>query len=149
MQVIHENKKYSCTICLFADKDKSTVSLHFKAIHEGRNEYHCKQCVKKFLRKRSFKDHKKRIHNANGYTCKTCKFKTSSKTYLNQHEQRVHKRAKYPCSDCMIICITKADLGRHKESMHEIQYCKECDHLAANNRLLRIHEREFHHNQAN
>ena len=59
---IHENVTYSCDICNKLMKSVAAVQEHKNVVHEGKTDFQCKVCFKKFGRRTHLRRHIRTIH---------------------------------------------------------------------------------------
>uniref|UniRef100_A0ABD2X6S1 C2H2-type domain-containing protein n=1 Tax=Trichogramma kaykai TaxID=54128 RepID=A0ABD2X6S1_9HYME len=89
-----------CT--MYAWVSKKGLFLHITTVHEGRKDFVCGNCEKKFGRKHHLFMHQKIIHDrCKDFACDKCEKKFGHKWILLFHQRTVHEGQKdYECEDC-------------------------------------------------
>ena len=92
----------------------------------------CSVCEKKFSCKSSLSDHFKQIHDkSNHVKCPHCHFTTFKPYILKRHIQRQHdKTTKYECDQCSFFTYDCGSIKVHKRRIHNKTLsfeCSECE----------------------
>ena len=61
-QAVHQNVKYTCSICEYEATKKSSLKVHIQAVHLGVT-HACPDCGTKFTMKSNLKKHFKNVHS--------------------------------------------------------------------------------------
>ncbi|XP_030755549.1 zinc finger protein 197-like isoform X3 [Sitophilus oryzae] len=126
---------YRCSACSYQTTDSSNFNKH-KIIHltlEERRWFLCTPCGKKYLTKKSLRDHIYNDHTDSRtkeilkesqrkvYRCSTCSYQTLYKSYLNTHKKihlALEKRRLFVCAHCNKKYMSKRTLRRHLHNNH-------------------------------
>ncbi|XP_030755551.1 zinc finger protein 595-like isoform X4 [Sitophilus oryzae] len=150
---------YRCSACSYQTTDSSNFNKH-KIIHltlEERRWFLCTPCGKKYLTKKSLRDHIYNDHTdsrAKGlkesqkkvYRCSTCSYQTPYKSHLNAHNnihlppEKQKLKKSHRCSTCSYQTPYKSHLNRHnnihlpleerqlKELQKQVYTCSICSY---------------------
>ena len=130
--VIHEGKRYECTIC---ENEKfmtpETLKKHIRIVHDG-ILYQCETCGQILTTKKGLKDHVLTVHeNVREYQCHICGKYSVSLERLRSHKFNAHGDKKYSCQVCGMAFPSKPRLKSHDDAIHKglkkhtCHYCKE------------------------
>ncbi|CAB0044230.1 unnamed protein product [Trichogramma brassicae] len=94
--LFHQGRKdYPCERCEKKFGIKGNVLLHIKTVHEGRKDYPCDRCDKKFGIKGNLLYHQKTVHEGRkDFPCNKCEKKFGRKQTLLFHQKTVHEGRK-------------------------------------------------------
>ncbi|CAB0031276.1 unnamed protein product [Trichogramma brassicae] len=125
------------------------ASAHQKTVHEGRKDYPCNKCEKKFGQKSYLLDHQKTIHECHKYyACDNCDKKFGFQSNLTRHRKMVHEgRKDFVCDGCKKKFGLKTDLLNHQRAIHEGRKdfaCDECEKKFGKKSNLLCHQRTVH-----
>ncbi|XP_030755548.1 zinc finger protein 484-like isoform X2 [Sitophilus oryzae] len=160
---------YRCSACSYQTTDSSNFNKH-KIIHltlEERRWFLCTPCGKKYLTKKSLRDHIYNDHTDSRtkeilkesqrkvYRCSTCSYQTLYKSYLNTHKKihlALEKRRLFVCAHCNKKYMSKRTLRRHlhnnhtdsrakglKESQKKVYRCSTCSYQTPYKSHLNAH----------
>uniref|UniRef100_A0A182M2I1 Protein krueppel n=1 Tax=Anopheles culicifacies TaxID=139723 RepID=A0A182M2I1_9DIPT len=145
-----QSKKKECPVC---GKTVSQISKHM-LVHNGRKEFSCDRCEKRFVRRSSLQQHLNIHRNIRKYKCEYCEqsfcdrsslryhlakhrgvrrfqchycdrqFTTSSQ--WKQHEKLAHRERSFRCEFCGRMFMLKHHLVKHKQ-LHTGEQSFECD----------------------
>ncbi|CAB0035087.1 unnamed protein product [Trichogramma brassicae] len=109
-----------------------SIRLRQKTAHEGRKDYACNKCEKKFTRKLNWLNHQRKIHEGRkDYGCDRCEKKFGFPSNLLLHQKTVHEGCKdHACGKCEKKFSDTSNLIRHQKAIHEGQKdftCDECE----------------------
>ncbi|CAB0032222.1 unnamed protein product [Trichogramma brassicae] len=101
-------------------------------VHEGRKDYACNKCEKKFGIKHNLIRHQKIVHESRkDYACVKCEKKFGRKSDLLKHQKTVHEgRKDIACNKCEKKFGEKSTLTRHQRTFHEGRKdyaCNKCE----------------------
>ena len=74
LDLLHEGKRYMCSICDYKTEHKKGLEVHVLAVHEKKKPFKCEACNKDFSQKPSRDWHFKRIHGKLEKNFTTCPF---------------------------------------------------------------------------
>ncbi|CAB0034717.1 unnamed protein product [Trichogramma brassicae] len=118
-------------------------------IHEGRKDYVCNLCEKKFGQKSDLVKHQRIVHEGRkDFACGKCERKFGYKSDLLKHQKIVHEgRRDYPCKNCEKKYGQKIDLFRHQRTVHEGRkdfVCDKCEQKFGRKWILLMHQKTVH-----
>ena len=129
----HYKKSHSfCLECDLHCIDKNGMQTHNKDVHQL--DFTCPICLKVFVQKIRFDDHKERkVSEKKEYQCDICHKILSAKNSLEHHINVLHQNIKpstldvnlFSCDQCAYTTNSKYSLKSHIER-HEVAYTK-CD----------------------
>lgn len=85
----NDDGSYVCTVCSCVKKNQNTMHYHMKK-HEGKMEYECKDCDKKFYQKYALDEHIKLNHSKEPLVEIKCPFDDCSLTFVKKEHCRIH-----------------------------------------------------------
>ncbi|CAB0042563.1 unnamed protein product, partial [Trichogramma brassicae] len=90
-------------------------------VHEGRKDYACDKCEKKFGHKWLLLNHQKTIHEGHKeFGCDKCEKKFGIKSTLIRHQNTVHEgRKDYACDKCEKKFEDEGNFKKHQKTAHE------------------------------
>ena len=114
--------KYKCDQCDFTGKTIHLVKLHRCMTHANQIIYHCKNCPRFFMTKRTFRKHTALQHNDKDsmYCCDQCEFQALGKDKLREHIRVTHKLLRRNCYLCGETFISLSDINRHIKEKHQV-----------------------------
>jgi len=117
-EVVHQKRRYRCTLCFAEFVDRSAWKLHHEAEHVGKR-YPCGQCLKQFKRPGDVRRHIKEVHQRCRFTCQYCDRSFSQANKLKQHIKSLHL-GDFPhvCRFCGKGCMRPGALKKHIERIH-------------------------------
>ena len=119
VKVVHENIRYSCSLCQMTFNTKVTLNYHNVQFHSTDKRYECKVCGIRKPTVSHLRRHE-RIHSDFQFQCSFCPKKLSSQYTLTAHE-RLHTGEKsFKCSICSAGFTSKHGLGEHTRGVHKI-----------------------------
>ncbi|CAB0029425.1 unnamed protein product [Trichogramma brassicae] len=123
--------------------------LHQKTVHDGRKDYACDKCEKKFGRKDHLHIHQKTVHEGRkDYACDKCEKKFNQNSHLLVHQKTVHEgRKDYPCDKCEKKFGQEWLVIRHQKIVHEARKdfaCDKCEKKFGEKSHLLIHLKTVH-----
>ncbi|CAB0040193.1 unnamed protein product [Trichogramma brassicae] len=100
-----------------------------ETVHEGRKDYACDKCEKKFGQKKQWLVHQRIVHEGQkDYECDNCEKKFGKKWDLHIHQKTVHEgRKDFECDKCEKKFGQKVNLLCHQKTVHEGRKDFECD----------------------
>ncbi|CAB0037931.1 unnamed protein product [Trichogramma brassicae] len=118
-------------------------------VHEGRRDFACDKCEKKFGQKAHLLSHQRTVHeDQKDFTCDKCGKKFTQKPSLLCHQKIVHEgRKDYACDNCDKKFGQKPNLLRHQREVHEDRKdyaCNECGKKFGYKKTLLRHQKEVH-----
>ncbi|CAB0042988.1 unnamed protein product [Trichogramma brassicae] len=128
--------------------------VHQKIIHEGRKDYACHNCEKKFGDRSSLIRHSKIVHEGReNYVCDKCEQKFGQKVHLIRHQKIIHEgRKDYACDKCEKKFGQKPHLLIHQKTVHEGRKdyaCDKCEKKFGVVHSLRVHQSTIHDGRKN
>ena len=66
------SKIHQCELCMKVVKSRESLLQHIQCVHEGRKDYKCHICDKKWGRKEDLKKHLKRHERIQDHICHIC-----------------------------------------------------------------------------
>ncbi|CAB0033139.1 unnamed protein product [Trichogramma brassicae] len=123
-------------------------------VHEGRRDFACDKCEKKFGERGSLIKHQKVVHEGRrDHACDQCDKKCSSKWSLLSHQKVVHEgRKDYVCDKCEKKFGYKRQLLLHQKIVHEGRKdyaCNECEKKFGHKLSLLYHHKASHDGRKN
>lgn len=117
--------KYSCPLCQYVTKRKSSIGIHINGVHLKRYPYSCKHCGKGYYDSVSCNEHEKQ-HIGSNHTlvCVVCQKEFNYTRYLITHQIRNHKvptidlNLQNQCDICKKNYSSPRALQRHMQ-VHE------------------------------
>ena len=97
MKTFHNTRKqdFLCTKCPAKFYNKSQLTIHFDAVHEGKKLYKCSNCNMSFAHNHGLKGHMSAVHEKKKpHLCPTCGVSFADKGNLTKHIAAVHKGIK-------------------------------------------------------
>jgi hypothetical protein len=142
---VHEDRKFSCKICLTIFTNSRALYRHIQRDHQNIT---CPSCKKIFTTTSGLRIHVQSIHQRIRHKCGECQQSFSLRTNLNQHIKSQHSNvqlSKYTCDICSKVFIGRASIQKHMRRVHqEKRYeCKICKKKFA--KLLRLWQHSFNH----
>ena len=114
VKVVHENIRYSCSLCQMTFNTKVTFRYHNIQIHSTDKRYECKVCGIRKPTVSHVRRHE-RIHSDFQFQCSFCPKKLSSQYTLTAHE-RLHTGEKsFKCSMCSAAFASRHGLAATEE----------------------------------
>jgi uncharacterized Zn-finger protein len=126
----YNRKKSVCTICRRTFQGPSRLRGHLISHHfPDQKEHKCVVCCKLFTEKRLMKEHMPIHEGKFNFECKTCHKKFGRRKYLTQHEKK-HLPPKWECLCCTKQFVWKHGLTTHLTQVHKIaEYEKYSKHI--------------------
>ncbi|CAB0034736.1 unnamed protein product [Trichogramma brassicae] len=132
-----------------------TFEDYVKTVHEGRKDYKCDKCEKKFGWKSTLLSHQKTIHHQKtvhegrkDYGCNKCGKKFGLQTDLFKHQRTIHEgRKDYACDKCEKKFGHKQNLRTHQKTVHEGHKdyaCDKCENKFSQKIALLYHQQTVH-----
>ncbi|CAB0037002.1 unnamed protein product [Trichogramma brassicae] len=123
--------------------------LHQKTVHEGRKDFTCDKCDKKFGDKNQLKRHQTSVYEARrDYICDKCEKKFGNRGNLNKDQKTVHEgRKDYPCDKYEKKFVQKQNLLIHQKIVHEGRrdfVCDKREKKFGHKQHLLYHQRKVH-----
>ncbi|CAB0029991.1 unnamed protein product [Trichogramma brassicae] len=123
-------------------------------VHEGRKDFACNKCEKKFGLLSILTKHQKTVHEGRkDYACDKCEKRFASKSDLIKHQRAVHEgRKDYECDKCKKKFGHKSNLVVHQRMVHEGRRdygCDGCEKKFGTKLHLLDHQRTIHESGTN
>ncbi|KAK9736087.1 Zinc finger, C2H2 type [Popillia japonica] len=147
------DNKYTCPLCPYVTRRKSSLARHINSIHLKRYPYYCKHCGKGYHDPVTFADHEQKHVGNHSITCIVCQKSFAYTRNLTHHQIHYHKvttidvQVKYQCEICKKYYTSPVTLRRHKQ-VHEINasdarpnLCEWCGKHFKDTVTLRHHKR--------
>ncbi|CAB0035223.1 unnamed protein product [Trichogramma brassicae] len=117
--------------------------------HDGRKDFECDKCEKKFGLRWSWLMHIKTVHqNCKDYACDKCEKKFGRKSILSLHQRTVHEgRQDFACDICQKKFGQKMQLLNHQKAVHEGRKdyaCDNCEKKFGRKQQLLSHQKVVH-----
>ncbi|CRL07559.1 CLUMA_CG020524, isoform A [Clunio marinus] len=150
------NAPYSCEVCQKKFIDWSLLEKHQK-IHEGLFDFTCKYCDKRFVLRKVYNQHLRKVHKAtkeeiavmknSDLTCIEC-----NKVFKTSHSMKEHKAwehgtvDKFICDICGKSFMSRIKLTSHQKYHQEekMKLCKICPSTFTEEKGLKTHLRRVH-----
>lgn len=140
-----------CHLCPAKFKWASTLKHHMEEIHEGKKDYQCKVCDKRFYKKAHVSRHE-RIHGLDAskkILCPECGKAFWFNCNLERHRKVMHQQVeeKFHCSYCGRGFCQKASMITHVQLFHFNMHafvCKTCDIGFTRSKHLQRHMTDAH-----
>lgn len=149
---LDQRAQFVCDLCSHTTFTKRAMNNHKAVKHEGRRDYLCDQCDKRFGYVDDLKRHRMSMHENVRYTCETCGFQTSHPGSLSGHVKRVHRNLRTAmCDQCDYKAWCRSALARHQRAVHEklkAYSCDLCSFTTANPSSIQRHRFSVHFKKA-
>ncbi|CAB0032205.1 unnamed protein product, partial [Trichogramma brassicae] len=129
---------------------RTTASHQYSTtVHEGRKDYQCDKCEKRFGQKQQLIRHQKTVHEKRkDYECNNCEQTFGEKSKLIRHQKTVHEgRKNYACDKCGKKFGRKCILVQHEKTVHEGHKdytCGNCEQKFGHKHHLLEHQKTVH-----
>ncbi|CAB0035651.1 unnamed protein product, partial [Trichogramma brassicae] len=132
-------------------------ALTCTTVHEGRKDFACDKCEKKFTRKPGLLYHQMVVHESRkdlsfkvfkDYLCDKGEKKFEDRKSLKMHQKTIHEvRRTYACDRCEMRYKKRYDLIWHQKTVHEGRkdfVCDNCEKKFGRKSDLLNHQRKVH-----
>ncbi|XP_015431762.1 PREDICTED: zinc finger protein 664-like [Dufourea novaeangliae] len=142
----HKDNIYSCDVCSFTTKNRISVRIHQRRMHEADFRYPCNQCDKSFMSNYNLKDHMTRHTGENNFICDICGNAYPQKSHLAAHKRCVHRKPNislktFKCTQCPKRFTSEYNRDRHVRIHMQKFLCAECGKEFNTNYSLQMHIR--------
>lgn len=142
----NEDPIYSCDICSYKDKYKSSVKRHKRAIHN--DKHNCKECDFSTTIAERLKHHvlSHVDPQIQSFKCTKCDKLFRQPSSRSRHVTKVHRNGRHTCKICNRVFTLKETLRVHLGNIHKVgsyikkEYpCEYCSHITYRRDALRKH----------
>jgi hypothetical protein len=135
--------------CELCKRNYSQLRQHVSAVHEGKKNFSCNECSRRFDHKGHLLRHQRSVHQKlRPYACNLCDKSFVTKQVLQRHRSALHEGLKpFACSQCDKSFSRNPDLQKHKSAVHEGLKpfaCSQCDQTFSRNEHLQSHKSAVH-----
>ena len=150
-QIVHQEKRYTCHICLKSLTNAWRLKQHIDGIHKGLKPYSgksskkCPFCDNWDIKTEMLKDHVSRVHPDEPlpFMCDKCDHKTFNKYNLESHIKIMHtQKQEYLCDQCDFVTNYSNGIKRHVMTVHmniASYQCHLCPKALKDSRSLKRH----------
>ncbi|CRK95022.1 CLUMA_CG008508, isoform A [Clunio marinus] len=123
----HQPPKHCCEICNRKMYTRGELTVHIRNVHDGRKDFQCHICDKKFTKSHTLKQHMIRIHLKQKLTCKVndCNESFEKKYLFRRHILKAHPDLGITDVDDIIDRIKTNSGGVKKLNGHVLVYISE------------------------
>ena len=128
-KVVHEGSFHECLECGKRFGQKSSMTTHYKTVHEEKRQYKCVVCGVQFAQNSHLVRHTKTVHDKiRAFKCEHCNQSFGEARNRKQHMEIVHSNIRYPCTwqGCIHQAHTKTSLKYHIRRAHTKEWSLEC-----------------------
>ena len=119
VKVVHENIRYSCSLCQMTFNTKVTFRYHNIQIHSTDKRYECKVCGIRKPTVSHVRRHE-RIHSDSQFQCSFCPKKLYDQETLTAHERQHTGEKPFKCTICSAAFASQKGLLAHTRGVHKI-----------------------------
>ena len=137
-------KSYTCHLCSFKGKSKTSLSRHMMD-HTGERPYKCKSCAFECKSASSLKVHQLKHTGEKSFSCEHCSYRTNYRASLKKHEVAVHENCSklFLCPSCPFKTFNDkrraAHIAAHEQNLHHT--CNVCQKKVYDGADFRKHVR--------
>ena len=137
------NGTFNCTTCNAVFNQFSSVTRHFKTVHEKLKLFECYACKRCFSTKHALKTHYAQAHEGKKkqYQCNLCSRIFSSKQYLTKHIKKKHV---YETTCDSKITNHRIELNSFIQGLNETYSCEPCNRIFINEEKFMEHLKIIH-----
>ncbi|KAJ8901363.1 hypothetical protein NDN08_007209 [Rhodosorus marinus] len=115
---LRSHKKHKCQ-CGISFRTFYQLTRHKKWVHEGRKEYSCGHCSRRFSQSGHRNEHERQVHLRDALVCEYCGKMFGIKSRMDRHIRAVHENVRdHECTLCGKMFKERNHLQKHLRCTH-------------------------------